>query len=126
MKEAATKFTTVDEYIASFPKNTQALLQELREKIRQSAPTAEEVISYNIPAYKLKGMLVYFAGYKNHIGFYPTPSGVAAFKEQLSDYNIAKSAIQFPLDQHLPLTLISKIVKYRVRENLEKAELKLR
>lgn len=126
MKEAATKFTTVDEYIASFPKNTQESLRQLRERIKQSAPAAEEVISYNIPAFKLKGMLVYFAAYNNHIGFYPTPSGVTAFKQELSGYKIAKSAIQFPLDQRLPLTLISKIVKYRVRENLEKAELKAR
>ena len=124
MKEGATKFNTVDEYISSFPKGTQALLKELRNKIRQSAPMAEEAISYNIPAFKLKGMLVYYAAYKNHIGFYPTPSGITAFKQELSGYKTAKSAIQFPLDQPLPLALIGKIVKYRVRENFEKADMK--
>jgi uncharacterized protein YdhG (YjbR/CyaY superfamily) len=122
-----TKTTTpkdVDEYISGFPKEVQRLLEELRATIKKAAPDAEEVISYQMPAFKLQGMLVYFAGYKSHIGFYPTPSGIEAFRKELSVYKGAKGSVQFPTDSPLPLNLISKIVKYRVRENLEKANTK--
>ncbi|HEY4156360.1 MAG TPA: DUF1801 domain-containing protein [Puia sp.] len=114
----------VDQYIAGFPKETQKLLQEIRMTIRQVAPDAEEGISYQMPAYKDHGILVYFAGYKNHIGFYPTASGIAAFRKELSAYKGAKGSVQFPLDKPLPLALISKILAFRLKENLKKAEIK--
>jgi uncharacterized protein YdhG (YjbR/CyaY superfamily) len=111
----------VDAYIAGFPESTQALLQQIRETIKAAAPGAEEVISYQMPAYKLNGMLVYFAGYDKHVGFYPTASGIDAFKQEFSRYKWSKGAVQFPLDEPLPLDLITRIVKFKVRENLEKA-----
>lgn len=110
----------VDRYIMDFPKETQALLEQMRNTIKKAAPKAEEVISYQMPAYKYHGMLVYFAGYKKHIGFYPGASGVKTFKKELSVYKGAKGSVQFPLDKALPLGLISKIVKFRLKENLEK------
>jgi len=122
-----TKTTTpkdVDEYISGFPSEVQRILEELRVTIKKAAPDAEEVISYQMPAFKFHGMLVYFAGYKNHIGFYPTSSGIEAFRKELSVYKGAKGSVQFPINSPLPLNLISKIVKYRVRENLERANAK--
>ena len=116
--------TTIDEYIANFPKGIQDTLQELRATIKNAAPEAEEAISYQMPTFKLKGNLVHFAAYKNHIGFYPTPSGIEKFKEELSAYEGAKGSVKFPIDQPLPLDTIAKIVKFRVTENLEKAEAK--
>jgi uncharacterized protein YdhG (YjbR/CyaY superfamily) len=116
-----TKFKTVDEYLSAVPANTKGILEKLRKTIKQVAPQAEELISYNMPAFKLNGMLVYYAAYKDHIGFYPTPSGIEAFKKELSDYEGAKGSIKFPIDRPIPFDLISKIVKFRVRENLEKA-----
>lgn len=113
-----TKPIDVDSYIADFPKDTQKMLEQLRATIMKAAPDAEEVISYQMPAYKYHGMLVYFAGYKNHIGFYPTSSGIAKFKKELSVYKGAKGSAQFPLDKPLPLQLITKIVTFRVKENL--------
>jgi uncharacterized protein YdhG (YjbR/CyaY superfamily) len=110
----------IDEYIANFPKKVQTILQELRETIRVAAPEAEEVISYQMPTFRLKGNLVHFAAYKNHIGFYPTPSGIENFKEELSAYEGAKGSVKFPINQPLPLDTITKIVKFRVQENLEK------
>ena len=110
----------VDSYISDFPPATQALLEKLRETIRKAAPDAEECISYAMPAYKLNGMLVYFAGYPRHIGFYPGAGGIAAFKDELSDYKWAKGSVQFPLDRPLSLKLIARIVKFRVEENLKK------
>ena len=118
------EFKDTDEYIATFPKETQEVLQQVRTAIKTSAPKAEEVISYGIPAFKLHGMLVYFAGYKQHIGFYPTASGIAAFKNELSKYKNAKGSVQFPLDKPMPIALIKKMVKFRVKENLEKEEIK--
>jgi uncharacterized protein YdhG (YjbR/CyaY superfamily) len=94
-------------------------LQELRDTIKKSAPQAEEVISYNMPAFKLQGMLVWYAAYREHVGFYPRPSGIEAFKKELSVYKGAKGSVQFPIDKPLPLNLVSKIVKYRVKENSE-------
>jgi uncharacterized protein YdhG (YjbR/CyaY superfamily) len=114
------KATTIDEYIREFPKEVQRRLQEVRQTIREAAPQAEETISYAIPTFKLNGNLVHFAGFTKHIGFYPAPSGIEAFKKELSSYPNAKGSVQFPLDKPIPLTLISKIVKYRVKENLAK------
>ena len=117
---------SIDEYIALFPIEVQKILEELRTVIKTSAPGAVEKISYQIPTFFLKGNLVHFAAFKNHIGFYPTPGGIQAFKKELSMYKGAKGSIQFPLDKPLPLDLIGKIVKYRVAENLKNAELKIR
>jgi len=117
---------TIDAYIMDFPPDIQHLLATIRTTIQKAAPDATEIINYGIPTFYLKGNLVHFAAYKNHIGFYPAASGVAAFKEALSSYKTSKGAIQFPIDKPLPLTLISKIVKYRVKENLEKADFKAR
>lgn len=117
-----TEFKDIDSYIATFPKVVQVILEQVRNAIRTSAPKAEEVISYNMPAFKYYGMLVYFAGYKNHIGFYSLPSGHAAFEKELSIYKQGKGSVQFPLDKPMPLALIKKIVKFRVKENLAKAK----
>jgi len=111
------QIANVDEYIAGFSSPIQSQLQQLRQTIQAAAPEAEETISYQMPAYKLNGMLVYFAGYENHIGFYPTPSGIEAFKKELSRYKSAKGSVRFPLDEPLPLALVAKIVKFRVRQN---------
>ncbi len=124
MKADQTVPQTIDEYIAGFPKDVQAILQHVRQTIREAAPDAEEKISYQMPAFTLKGNLVYFAGFKNHIGFYPIPSGVEEFKEELSAYEQGKGSVQFPLDKPIPYDLISRIVKFRVKENLAKAEAK--
>lgn len=115
-------FKTVEEYISGFPENVKILLQQMRETIIKAAPKAQEVISYQMPAYKYLGIVLYFAGYKNHIGFYPTASGIEAFKNELSKYKGAKGSVQFPLDKPLPLALISKIVKFKLKENMRKAE----
>ncbi|MBL7930334.1 MAG: DUF1801 domain-containing protein [Bacteroidia bacterium] len=112
----------VDAYIATFSKPVQETLETLRTVIRKAAPKAEEVISYQMPAYKQDGMLVYFAAYKQHIGFYPTASPIEVFKKDLGAYKTSKGAIQFPLNKPLPKALISKIVKYKVEENKEKAK----
>lgn len=117
---AKNPYHTVDEYIATFPASTQKLLEQIRRTIKKAAPEAEETISYNMPAYKLNGPLVYFAGYKNHIGFYATPTGHSAFKKELSNYKEGKGSVQFPIDQPLPLDLIRRIVKFRVEENARK------
>jgi uncharacterized protein YdhG (YjbR/CyaY superfamily) len=110
---------SVDEYIYGFPEETQELLEQMRATIKSVAPEAEEVISYNIAGYKLNGMLVWFAGFKNHIGFYPRgSSAIDAFKKELTKYKTSKGAIQFPKDEPLPIALIKKMVKYRVKENM--------
>jgi uncharacterized protein YdhG (YjbR/CyaY superfamily) len=124
MEDKKVGFTSIDEYIATFPAETQKILQELREAIQSAAPQAEEKISYQMPTFALNGNLVHFAAMKNHIGFYPTPSGITAFEEELSNYEGSKGAVRFPLDKPLPLRLIKKIVKYRVTENLQKAAAK--
>ncbi len=120
----AAKFTSVDEYIATFPAGTQKILQEIRAAIKAAAPGAEEKISYQMPTFFLNGNLIHFAAFKNHIGIYPTPSGTEAFKEEIAKYKTAKGSIQLPLDQPMPLKLIDRIVKFRVAENLQKAKLK--
>ena len=112
------KLTSIDKYIASFPKDVQKSLQKMRATIRKAAPDAEESIKYGIITYMLNGNLVHFGGFKNHIGFYPAPSAIIKFKEELSIYKGAKGSVQFPLDEPLPLKLITKIVKFRVKENL--------
>lgn len=119
-----TKFTGVDNYIAAFPDDTQKKLKQIRATIKKAAPKAEELISYNMPAFKLNGMLVYYAAYKKHIGFYPTGSGIAAFKKELSIYKGAKGSVQFPLDKPIPLNIITKIVKHRVKENIAREKAK--
>ena len=117
MKDNRQEFRTIDEYIGTFPVPVQRILQELREVIKQEAPQALEKISYQMPTFFLNGNLVHFAAYANHIGFYPAPSGIAAFKPELSAYKNAKGSVQFPIDKPLPLELIKRIVKFRVREN---------
>lgn len=115
---------TIDEYIADFPKDIQKLLEQVRAAIRKTAPEAEETIKYGLPTFTLNGNLVHFGAFKNHIGFYPAPSGIEAFKKELSVYEGAKGSIKFPIDSPLPLALISKIVRFRVKKNLEKAKIK--
>ncbi len=115
----------VDAYLETFPPATQQLLAQLRELILKTVPGVEETIGYQMPAYRLDGALVYFAGYKHHIGFYPTGSGIEAFKKELSVFKGAKGSVQFPLDKPLPLTLIARIVRFRVKENQAKAKEKL-
>ena len=116
----------IDEYIEQFPANIQAILQKLRATIKKTAPAAEELISYQMPAFKYHGPLVYFAGYKNHIGFYPTSSPMKFFKDRLANYKTSKGAIQFPINEAMPLALVKDIVKFRIRENLEKENTKLK
>jgi len=114
-------YKTVDEYIKSYPKDIQGLLEQIRTIIKGIAPDAEESISYGMPAYKLHGKpLVYFAVFKNHIGFFSTPTGQTEFAKELSKYKHGKGSVQFPLDEVMPLDLISKIVKFRVNENLNR------
>jgi uncharacterized protein YdhG (YjbR/CyaY superfamily) len=117
-------FQTIDEYIAAQPAEIRALLETMRATIHAAAPDAQEIISYQMPAFYLKGNLVYFGAGKNHIGFYPTPSAIQAFAQELSGYAGAKGSVRFPLDQPLPLALVGKIVTFRVAENLAKAEKK--
>jgi len=115
-----TKFKDTDEYISVFPETTQKILQQVRNTIKKAAPKAAEVISYNMPAFKQNTVLVYFAGYDNHIGFYPTPSALEAFKKEIAVYKSSKGAVQFPLNEPLPLALITKMVKFRVEQTQEK------
>ncbi len=111
---------TIDEYISMFPDNVQNILEKLRLTIKESAPEAQEAISYRIPTFKLNGNLVHFGAFKNHIGFYPTSSGIEAFKKELSQYKVARGTVQFPIDKPIPFAMVRKIVKYRVKENLNK------
>ena len=113
---------SVDAYVASQPENIKEIIEKLRQVIKKAAPEAEEIISYQMPAYKYYGMLVYFAAWKKHIGFYPVSSAITAFKKELSVYNGAKGSVQFPLDRPIPFELIGRIVKFRVKENLQKAK----
>ena len=114
----------IDEYIAGFPSEVQAILEKVRTTIRKAAPGADEAIKYQMPTFVLNGNLVHFAAFKNHIGFYPVPSGVEKFKNELAIYEQGKGSVQFPLDRPIPYGLISKIVKFRVQENLKKTEAK--
>jgi uncharacterized protein YdhG (YjbR/CyaY superfamily) len=114
MAKSKKQLKTIDEYIAAFPKEVQDILEKIRSGIRESAPKAKEAISYEIPAFRLNGSVgsVYFAGWKNHIGFYPTPSGIEAFKKELAPFKQEKGSIQFPLDKPIPYDLVKKIVRY--------------
>ncbi len=114
----------IDQYIANFPAETQKLLQKVRETIRQAAPEAKEVISYGMPAFKQHTVLVYFAGYAKHIGFYPTSSGIENFKDEFTDYKWSKGAVQFPLDKPLPLDLIIRITKFKAERDLQRVRKK--
>jgi len=114
----------IDEHIAKFPKEVQVILEKVRATIQKAAPNAEETINYGIPTFTLEGNLVHFAGFKNHIGFYPTPSGIEKFKKELSIYEGAKGSVKFPLDKPIPYALIGRIVKFRVTENMAKAAAK--
>lgn len=114
----------IDDYIAAYPKNVQKLLKQMRSIIKKAAPQAAETISYGIPTFTLNGNLVHYAGYKNHIGFYPAPSAIEAFKNELSVYAGAKGSVQFPLDKPLPVELIREIVAFRIAENMQKASKK--
>ena len=123
MRSDQTTPKDIDEYIAGFPDDVQAILQKIRMTIRDVAPGAEETISYGMPTFTLKGKyLVYFAAYKKHIGFYPAPVGNPEFKEELAAYESGKGTARFPLDRPVPYDLISRIVKFRVKENLERAK----
>ncbi|TLX97390.1 MAG: hypothetical protein E6K90_10375 [Thaumarchaeota archaeon] len=114
------QFETIDEYIQTFPEEVQSILEKMRQTIRRAAPEAEEAISYQIPAFKLNGNLVWFAAFKNHIGFYPMITGIQAFKKELSPYKGAKGSVQFPMEKPIPYDLVKKIVLFRRKENLEK------
>ncbi len=115
------QFRTIDDYIKTFPHDVQSILEKMRQTIKKAAPEAVEAISYQMPTFKLNGRnLVYFAAFKNHIGFYPIPSGIEAFKKELSSYKQGKGSVQFPMDKPIPYDLVKKIVEYRVKENLEK------
>ncbi len=116
---------SIDEYIAAFPTETQIVLEQIRATIKNVAPDAEETISYGIPTFKLNNTyVVYFAGFKNHIGFYPAPVAVEAFQKEFESYKTGKGSIQFPLDRPMPFDLITRIVQFRIRENLEQAKTK--
>jgi uncharacterized protein YdhG (YjbR/CyaY superfamily) len=112
---------TIDEYIAGFPDDVQAILVAIRQTIKAAAPDTEETIKYQMPTFTLEGNLVHFAAYKKHIGFYPTPAGIEQFKNELSAYEGAKGSVQFPLDRPIPFALIGRIVEFRVKENLARA-----
>jgi len=120
MLKSKIEFKSVDDYIAAQPDNFRASLEKLRQTIRKAAPEAEEVISYQMPAFKFHGVLVYFAAFKNHFGFYPTSSALKVFKKKLASYQTSKGTIKFPLDKPIPVKLVTEIVKFRVRENLDK------
>ena len=124
MHASKSQFKTMDEYINTFPENVRNILNELRQTIREAAPEAEETVNYQMPTFTLHGNLVHFGAFKNHIGFYPTPTGIEAFKKELAPYQGAKGSVQFPMDQPLPLALIRRIVEYRVKENLERKQKK--
>ena len=124
MKSNKVGFASIDEYITTFPEETQRILRELRANIHASAPAASEKIYYQMPAFFQNGGLVSFAAYQNHIGFYPGARVIQVFESELRKYKTAKGSIQFPIDQPLPLKLISKIVRFRVAENRKKAEIK--
>jgi uncharacterized protein YdhG (YjbR/CyaY superfamily) len=125
MKNNKAGFASVDEYIGTFPKDIQKILEEVRRTIKAAAPDAREKISYQIAAFELNGKnLIHFAGWKNHISMYPIPSGSDAFNKKVSKYAAGKGTLQFPLDKPLPLKLITEIVKLRIEDNLAKAEIK--
>jgi uncharacterized protein YdhG (YjbR/CyaY superfamily) len=124
MSTPKAKNNEIDKYISQFPKDVQAILEKIRKTIRKAEPKAQEKINYGIPTFNLEGNLVHFAGFKSHIGFYPTPSGIEKFKKELSVYEGAKGSVKFPLDKPIPYDLIAKITAFRVKENVAKAKKK--
>ena len=124
MNTEKTPDNPIDEYIRGYPAEIQEILQQIRQIIHEAAPEAQEVISYQMPTFTLHGNLVHFAAFQNHIGFYPIPSGIEAFKDELAGYHSGKGSVQFPLDRPIPYDLIRKIVEYRVQENLAKTAAK--
>ncbi len=124
MEKQKAGFTSIDEYIASFPADIRERLRQMRAVIHEAAPEAQEKISYQMPTFFLHGNLVHFAAFKNHIGFYPAPRGIEAFKDELAAYEGAKGSVQFPLDQPLPLDLVRRIVQFRVTDQLQNAKTK--
>lgn len=124
MEESKKAYQSIDEYILHFPSDIQEILQNIRSVIKEAAPEATEKISYQMPTFVLYGNLVHFAAHKGHIGFYPAPSGIEAFREELSQYKGAKGSVQFPLDKPMPYELIEKIVRYRAAENIQLAQQK--
>jgi len=121
MKTESSAPRNIDEYIAGFPRDVREILEKVRLTVRQAAPDAEETMKYRMPTFVLEGNLVHFAAFKKHLGFYPTPQGIEQFKEELSPYKGGRGTLRFPLDKSIPFRLISKIVKFRVKSNLEKA-----
>ena len=118
------EYKDINELIAEFPDDIQLILEKIRATIQQAAPDAKEAIKYGMPTFVLNGNLVHFAAYKNHIGFYPAPTGIDAFIAELAQYRTGKGTIQFPIDKPIPYELITKVVKYRVKENLNKRKKK--
>jgi uncharacterized protein YdhG (YjbR/CyaY superfamily) len=119
-KKRSPQYKNIDEYISSAPEGVRPKLEQIRRLIKKAAPEAEETISYSMPAFKQNGILVYFAAFKDHIGFFPTGAGVSHFKKELEAYATSKGTVRFPLDKPIPDKLIEKIVKFRVKENLDK------
>jgi uncharacterized protein YdhG (YjbR/CyaY superfamily) len=113
-------FKSIDDYIATFPKNVQSILEEFRKAIQEAAPESEETISYQMPAFRLNGILVWFAAHKNHIGFYPRVSAIVAFKDKLSRYEVSKGTVQFQFNEPIPIDLVKEMTKFRVNENMTK------
>ena len=124
MDASSKQFKTMDEYINTFPEDVRTILNEFRQTIKEAAPEAQETINYQMPTFTLHGNLVHFGAFKDHIGFYPTTTGIEAFKKELAPYKGAKGSVQFPIDQPLPLPLIRRIVEYRVKENVERKQKK--
>lgn len=124
MRTDQTAPKAIDEYIAGFPDDVQQILEKIRMTIRKAAPDAEETIKYRMPTFTLKGNLVHYAAFKKHIGFYPIPTGIEKFKKALSVYEQGRGSVQFPLDKPIPYDLIRRIVRFRVKENLDRAEAK--
>lgn len=122
MEANKTTYRTIDQYIADFPPDLQDILTKIRKVIKEAAPDAKEKISYQMPAFELNGNLVYYCAFKKHIGFYPTPSGIGAFREELSGYKGAKGSVQFPLKKPIPYYLIRRITEYRAEENRKKGK----
>ena len=120
MPKVLESFKTIDEYIATFPKDVQVILEKFRQAVKEAAPEAEETISYKMPAFKQNGILVWFAAFKNHIGFFPKVSAIEAFKTELTVYELSKGTIRFPLDEPIPFDLVKRIVKFRIKENVAK------
>jgi len=125
MKVKFNKPTTIDEYIAEQPARVRPLLKKLRQVISKNAPGAEEVISYGMPAYKLHGMLLYFAAFTNHYSLFAFPSAIVAFKEKLKDYQVSKGTIKFPFHKPVPVKLVTEIIKFKVQENINKHQAKV-